>query len=606
MAGRWRGRGGGRHEGFNADPAHHWAPGGDLAATVAGVDGRPYPAYRTLAGPAWALAGGWTLTIDRVQADPYAPPSALSVALAAPGFPADLLASRVRRTALADHALRRLVDALEVANGASGGGPGRHASGFGVDAPGQHVLERTALAVDVAGTVHVRLTYALPARGRTCLGREAAAALASALPAALVAAVPWASMHEAAARAHVACVEDQTCLRAALDAAGLVAFVGDGARLPRATGADDRPLQGAAVVPFKAPPSLSITLNCPHAGRVTGMGVRAGVTIIAGGAYHGKSTLLAALAAGVYDKVPGDGRERVATVASAALLRAEDGRRITGVDVSSLLRTLPGMRSTTAFTTDDASGATSQAAGVVEAVECGARVLLLDEDRAANNGLSRDAAMRALVPDDEEPVVPIVARARELAAGGVSLVVAAGACGDLLRVSDAVVRMRDFKAFDATADAVAAVAAAGAAPPAALVPAPSLLAPRPRPVLSLHPHATGDRDGRDLRAKATGPASVSLGETAVDLTALGQLADPSQTRAIAAALVTASIAVAGAPGGRTVAQLAAWLDGEVERGGLDALAVHARPPRPGALARPRVMELAAAINRVRTLRVAEE
>ena len=101
------------------------------------------------------------------------------------------------------------------------------------------------------------------------------------------------------------------------------------------------------------------------------MGIRKGITLIVGGGYHGKSTLLKALEAGVYNHIAGDGREFVITDDTAFKLRAEDGRSITGVDISPFIKNLPNKKDTVHFSTEDASGSTSQAANLMEALESG-------------------------------------------------------------------------------------------------------------------------------------------------------------------------------------------------------------------------------------------
>lgn len=203
--------------------------------------------------------------------------------------------------------------------------------------------------------------------------------------------------------AHLA--EDQAYIRQALPKLGLCAFVADGSILPRSSGVSQLPMEGA--VPFRSPDSLSVTLDLPHRGKLTGMGVPRGVTLIVGGGYHGKSTLLKALELGVYDHIAGDGREYVITDSSAVKVRAEDGRSIVNTDVSMFIRGLPNGKDTAAFSTQDASGSTSQAANVVEALEAGAGVLLMDEDTSATNFMVRDQLMQRVIRRDMEPITPL-------------------------------------------------------------------------------------------------------------------------------------------------------------------------------------------------------
>lgn len=231
--------------------------------------------------------------------------------------------------------------------------------------------------------------------------------------------------------AHCVSVEDQHELRRSLRDRELVAFIRDGAVLPRSSGASDKPLTTPGVVPFQSPPELRVELPLHNGGSTTGMGIKAGITLVVGGGFHGKSTMLAALKAGIYDHIPGDGREFVAVDPSACAIRAEDGRWVAESDVSSFIANLPQRKDTTHFNTADASGSTSQAAATVEAVEVGARCLLLDEDTCATNFMVRDRRMQMLVAAHLEPISPFLFKVRDLfTTHGVSSIMVVGGCGD--------------------------------------------------------------------------------------------------------------------------------------------------------------------------------
>ncbi|MCA9570452.1 MAG: ABC-ATPase domain-containing protein, partial [Myxococcales bacterium] len=358
----------------------------DLASVARGLEGRPYPAYRALEG-SWSL-GDIELSVDHVQGDPFAAPSRLSLVVPT-GIPTHWLATRTLREAAEDFLLRRFGASLAGERRGSG-----RSGELGVYRPGPEICERSAVRIDRAGRATVRFTAGLPARGRRILGREAADLLTGDVPAAAGALRVG---EHTGLRAHLDSVVRQRALRDALKGAGLVAFIADGSVLPRASGVSQDPLPGA--VPFESPPSLRTTLDTPF-GPVLGMGVPAGVTVLTGGGFHGKSTVLQALQRGHFDHVPGDGREGVVTTPHAVKVRAEDGRAVRDVDIGDFLGDLPGGRTTSPFRTDDASGSTSQAAAMVEAIETGAKVLLLDEDTSATNLLVRDARMAALIPDD--------------------------------------------------------------------------------------------------------------------------------------------------------------------------------------------------------------
>ena len=318
--------------------------------------------------------------------------------------------------------------------------------------PGQKVMRQTAVLVDTTGGVEARFTVGLPGNGRRISGRHAIALLTGDVPG-LVRDSLLATAHEGSeVERHAAANEDATALRDLLSEYDLLAFAADGAALPRLSGVDDRPLDDPSVVPFQSPEPMRVTLPLPNAGAVTGMGIGAGVTLIVGGGFHGKSTLLRALEEGVYNHRPGDGRELVVTRDDAVKIRAEDGRSVAGVDISAFIDGVPRGRDTKSFTTPNASGSTSQAAAIVEALEVGARLLLVDEDTSATNFMICDRRMQELVPKEGEPITPFVDRVRDLHdQAGVSSVLVIGGSGDYLDVADRVLRMADYLPEDVTA-----------------------------------------------------------------------------------------------------------------------------------------------------------
>ena len=548
------------------------------------IDGRGYGAYKRIAG-AWR-AGPLTLFIDHVQGDPFAQPSRLRLRLSpeAHGIPADLWDSPPRRAALTDFVLRRFAEAAARQARRSGSG---HSGSIFVDAGGAEILARSGCAIGPEG-LEVRFRVGLPARGRSVLGRAAAQLLCEALPAA-ARALRWSQLDQQAAQAFVDLADDHAHLQALLAERGLVAFMRDGSVLPRASGVSSAPLPGA--VPFESPPSLRVTLPTRHHGEVHGMGLPRGVTLITGGGFHGKTTLLEALQAGIYPHVPGDGREWVVTDRAAAKVRSEDGRAVTGVDISAFVRDLPSGRSPVCFHTEDASGSTSLAAGIVEALEGGARVLLLDEDTCATNLLVRDARMQALVA--RETLVPLLDRVRPLyEEHGVSLLLVAGGLGDYLDVADHVLLMEDYRCRDATeqARAVARQLPTGRQVETDLPPlAPTRRVPEPA---SFAPRRRGGRRGK---VRARGLRELSFGEERLDLDAVEQLVDDSQVRTLGVLLERLG---AHCNGRRSLAECVELAVREAEERGLYALA-----PLPE-LAAVRPLELLAAASRLRSLRLA--
>lgn len=551
----------------------------DLAATLRKLDGQSYGRYKSLSGD-WPLDGSaqGTLAVVRVQADPFAPPSRVRVRLP-DAAPQELTTTADRRRALSGFLLRRLRRALR--------GTPVH-----VDAGGPEILERSAGRVEADGTVTVEVGVPMPGPKRRILGREAATLLGETLPDA-VAQLRWEAFSDddrRAAAGFVESVEDAVALRAGLAERGLVAFVADGAVLPRRSGVDERPLENAT--PFGAPDSLRVTIPTPNGGDVSGLGVPEGVTLVVGGGYHGKSTLLRAIEAGVYDHQPGDGRERVVARDDTVKVRAEDGRSVVRTDVSAFVSHLPSGEPTDDFSTTNASGSTSQAASMVEAVEAGAKVLLVDEDTSATNIMIRDGRMQQLIRT--EPLVPFVERIRPLhAERGVSSVLVMGGSGDYLEVADTVIMMDSYVASEVTARAheIAAqgwtrsVEHSGFPPVTRRVVDPSSLDP------------TGRQGKR--RVTARGIDTLTFGEDDVDLSAVEQIVDRSQVTGIGRALALLGEGVLD--GTIPLGEGLDLFDAELARAGVDALLGGGRDATD--LALPRRHEVAAALNRLRTLKV---
>lgn len=561
----------------------------DLQRILQRIDGRGYGAYKDCEG-AYAFEG-YTLWIDHVQADPFAAPSRVrvSVPASAAGFPRGCFGTKDRTVALRDYLAR----SFAAARGGRRRGSGRSGE-IAVALPGQEILERSSVVATADGDIEVRFLVGLPARGRTVLGGEAAAVFFEEIPALVASSLYYKTVDAGALYRHLAAFEDYRALQAALPGLGIVAFVADGAVLPRQSGVDDRPLQEA--VPFRSPPSLRVEVDLPHAGTVGGMGVPEGNALIVGGGFHGKSTLLRAIERGVYAHIPGDGRERVASLPSTVKIQAEDGRRVEGVDISPFIAGLPDGRDTRAFSTGNASGSTSQAANIMEALEVGAGVLLIDEDTAATNMMIRDRRMQALVPDDLEPITPFIDRARSLFCDcGVSTVLVIGGSGDYFDIADTVVCMARYHPEDATARAQALVAAHPSGRPAHAGERFGTVRrriPDPRSI-------DASKGRREAQVAADGVRAIRFGVHEIDLSAVSQVVDPAQTAAIAHGILRAKCLMDG----RTSLQEAVEaVVAETESRGLDALV----PYPSGGLAAFRPFELAAAINRLRTLRVGQK
>lgn len=563
-----------------------------LRARLRDLDDRGYRDYKQAKGR--YDFGDFELELEYVQGDPFA--DASRVRLFVPARTARLppwaLSTPDRRRAAADHVHRTMYRSLAREERPEGSG---RSGELRMARPGQQVLARSGVLLSPDGDLEIRIGVGLPARGRSILGHVAADLLCDAVPRALRRALESIAAAPDGLRTHVETVEDAVALRAQLERRGLVAFVGDGAILPRRSGVRDDPLPEDRAVPFASPPELAVELETPNGGAVRGMGVPAGVTLIVGGGYHGKSTLLNAIERGIYDHLPGDGRERVVTVPSAFKVRAEDGRSVAGTDISNFIGVLPGGDASDRFESDNASGSTSQAAAIVEALEVGTTCLLLDEDTSAANFLIRDARMQRLIASENEPITAFVDRASELHDRlGVSTIMVVGGSGDYFEASTTVIAMTGYRASDVTGEAHAVArdlpttrrSEAGAwRDPRARVPMADTLDPR-------------DDRGR-LRVRLRSGRRVLLGSTEVDLSALEQVVEPGQFEAMAWGVIRAL--ESAMDGEASIAEIAHAVARRVAADGVAVL----REEPVGDLTAFRALELAAFLNRVRGLRTRE-
>jgi len=566
----------------------------ELRRALRRIDRRGYGAYKDLSGQAFEFPA-FALRFDHIQGDPFAGPSRVSVTVkrGVARIP-KIYRTRLGKVALEDFLARTFGSAIRrFAKLKRGSGK----SGLvAIDAGGQEILERSCMNY-LDGDVGARIFVGLPAFGRSIAAHEAEQMLFGELPKIVEASLIYKNIDSEALARHIRVAEDWEHMQAKLDELDIVAFVANGSVLPRRSGVDDRPpAPDAFVVPFKSPSSLEVAMDLPDGREVAGMGIPRGVTLIVGGGFHGKSTLLDALARCVYPHTPGDGREYVVANDAAVVIRSEDGRYIEKVDISPFISNLPLGRDTKRFSTDNASGSTSQAANIIEAIELGAKVLLIDEDTSASNFMIRDARMQRLVEKEAEPITPLVDRVRELAgAFGISTVLVMGGSGDYFDVADTVIKMVEYTPHEATAESKrVATEIPTARKREALEP---MRAGEPR-----HPDPKSfdsSRGKREVKIGARGLHQINFGRTSIDLDFVEQIVDSSQTRAIGEAIYRYSKRYA--KNGYSLAEGLKLLMGDIDERGLDVL----NPNRPADLARPRIFEIGAAINRMRTLLVKE-
>ena len=548
------------------------------------IDHKGYPAYKDTRGS--YEFPGYVLSIDHVQGDPFAAPSKVSIHVRGKqaGFPEHLYQKDCRRTAVQDYLLRQFARQVEkVSFKAKGSGK----SGLmAVSCPGQEVLERSACQMDVKnGDIVLRMEIGFPANGRTVNSRELEKIFFDFLPECVKGSLYYRSLKKEAVETAADLAEDQEYIREQLDPMGLCAFVADGAILPRESGVSGRPMKDA--VRFQSPESLSVTLTLPHHGKLTGMGIKKGITLIVGGGYHGKSTLLKALETGVYNHIAGDGREYVITDDTAMKIRAEDGRSIRDVDISMFIRNLPNGKDTVHFVTQDASGSTSQAAGVAEAVEAQTKLLLIDEDTSATNFMIRDVLMQRVVHGSQEPIIPFIDRVRELyEKEGISTILVAGSCGSYFHKADLIIQMNRYEPVDITEYAKTQAKEF-----------PLAQSENPTYKKSSHkrcPKASKRADDR-VKIKTTGLDTICINKENIDVRYIEQLVDSEQLNALGYMLAYAQKHLFD--GKKTLLQITDELYEKIHRDGIESVCGLSYVP--AGLALPRKQEFMAVVNRYR-------
>ena len=446
---------------------------------------------------------------------------------------------------------------------------------------GQTVLDNTAVVFTDHG-IEIRFRINLPADGRSILAKKAINIITFYLPKFIRRATLERELNIEAMIKHCEAVEDQDALRAQLEENNLAAFVANGSVLPRIAGNCDLPMKGA--VPFLAPESLSVTLNTPNQGDVTGLGIPKGITLIVGGGFHGKSTLLNAVERSIYNHIPGDGREGIVTATDTMKIRAEDGRCVHNLNLSNYINHLPMQKDTSDFSTQDASGSTPQAAWLQESIEAGVQTLLIDEDTSATNFMIRDERMQALVSKGAEPITPLVDRIGQLREEmDISTIVVMGGSGDYLDVADTVIQMHDYQAVDVTEKAQEVIAQHPTQRTNECETALETFVPRSLNRAALMNILT---DGK-FRVNAKGKESLRFGKEFADLSALEQLESTSEVNAIGWAWFQ-------------FAQTPGWSNNPAkEFNAILSDEWYANMPKYGDLAKPRILDVMAALNRMR-------
>ena len=554
----------------------------NLKSLLKRIDGKGYKAYKDIKG-SYDL-GKTQLFIDHVQGDPFAAPSRLRVRVKNT-FPEYTYENKSREVALRDFLTRKFALSINKFTGKSKGSG--KSGAIKIDQPKQEIIERTSVLVN-GSFVEARFEAGLPAFGRKIAGRDASTLLLEEIPKIAENSLFFSSVNEYELKEHIFVCEDADALRAKIKELGLISFVSNEAILPRASGVDPRPLKGA--VPFHSPQGLEKEIKLPNR-TIKGMGIPEGITLIVGGGYHGKSTLLNAVELGVYNHIPGDGREFVVSDSEAVKIRAEDGRSVKQVNISAFIRNLPQEKDTKNFTSENASGSTSQAANIIEYLEAGAKVMLIDEDTSATNFMIRDERMQKLVPKEKEPITPYIDKAKQLYEKyNVSTLLVIGGSGAYFDIADTVICMHEYEPFDMTKcakeicekDKIKRDAEGGND-------FGEITKRRPKKE-SINPYK-----GHKKKISAS-LKSIQLGSEKLDLSYVEQLAHESQTRAISHALV---YAIKYMDGELTINEIVETVLEDIEQKSLDVLS----PSLKGDFALFRKLELASALNRHRSLMI---
>lgn len=560
----------------------------ELRKQLLSIHRKSYPAYKSLKGTYDFRQ--YTLSIDHVQGDPFASPSHVTIQIpfVSHRFPKTLYQTPETKTAFEDYLLRRFSSQIrKYSFQAKGSGKSGLIS---ISSCGQEILSRTACEISSFGdqTLNFRFHIGFPANGRTINATELEKILFDFLPSCVDNACLYRTCDRKKLDEVFKLAEDQTFIKKEIRRLGLTAFVADGSILPRQSGVSDLPMQNG--VPFSSPDSLRLTLTLPHRGSVTGMGIPRGITLIVGGGYHGKSTLLKALESGVYPHIAGDGRELVITDDSAVKLRSEDGRVVKNVDISLFINDLPNGKDTTSFSTPDASGSTSQAAGTIESMEAGSRLFLIDEDTSATNFMVRDTFMQQVISREKEPITPFLERAKELfEKTGISTILVAGSSGAFFHIADTVIQMDCYHPVDITGKVKDLCKEY---PITTSLPSP-FCTPSAKRIFGFPSRKHSERHDTKIRQRSKDV--FSIGKEEVDLRYVEQIADSEQTASLALLLLYAKEHYSD--GKKTIPEIADLLFDELKQNGYSRFFRHSYIP--GSYALPRLQEIHACLNRYR-------
>ena len=570
----------------------------DLRIILNDIDSKGYKAYKRLKGSyQFSL---FTLCIDHVQGDPFSTPSKIRIKIETSinSIPKNLSDNHYRKLALQDFLSRRVnIQITKKSNSRNGTG---NSGVVFIDSGGQEVIERTALVIK-ENFIEARMQIGLPARSRRILSKEAIQIFFNDIPNIIEASLIWKNLNQEKCIEFVECIENYYSISAQLKEKNLVAFIANGSNLARESGVSQNPLKSENSILFKSPKTFETSFILPNPIKgdnhlILGMGIPEGITLIVGGGYHGKSTFLKSLERGVYPHIPNDGREYVVTRKEAVKIRSEEGRNIENVDIKPFINNLPNNIKTSSFCSENASGSTSQAANIIEALELGAQFLLIDEDTSATNFMFRDIRMQTLVPGRQEPITPYLDRITEFYEDfNISTILIMGGTGDYFEVADNIIKMESYVPYDVkheTSLIIKEHPSRRVTDNVIKIKKITQRVPKPFSINSLKSH-------KRMNIKAPRKAVLLFGDDEIDLKYLDQLIEKSQTKAIGFALHLASKYISEKS--NTLQEVIAKIETFINKNGLDQLDPYfTENNHPGNFSRPRKYEIGAAINRLRS------
>ncbi|MCB2342256.1 ABC-ATPase domain-containing protein [Clostridium estertheticum] len=553
------------------------------------IDGKSYRLYKNLEGE--YDFGSFVLCIDHVQGDPFASPSRIRVIVDQniSKFPKEIFDNKIKNIAVADFLTREFYYNINKCSqkvfwsGKSGL--------IAISKCPQEILDRTSIIID-EDKIEARFYVGFPARGRSVLARELEKILYNVIPNIVEKTLIYKNIDSEKLTSRVTLVEDQEYIRRSLKSLGLVAFVANGSILPRESGVSTKALKGG--IAFASPKALEVEFNTKSHGKIRGMGIKAGITLIVGGGYHGKSTLLKALELGVYNHIEGDGRELVITDESALKVRAEDSRCITKTNISIFISKLPNGKDTIEFSTENASGSTSEAANIIEGIESGAKVLLIDEDTSATNFMMRDDLMQKLVSKEKEPITPFIEIVRPLhKQNGISTIMVVGSSGEFFDVADSVIQLDNYEAKDVTKEAKKL---SRGNVKQRIIDRDLKTNIGFNRVVKAGTITQGDKG---IKMKTIGLSVLSINRDDIDLRAVEQIVDSEQVNAIGSIMKWVEVSLMNK--GLNFADMIDNIICQIDRNGL--ISMDRLKGGSGSLAMPRKQEIMATYNRYRKLKI---